>query len=142
MLLCIDSGRLMVFALKKKDEIDLQACEVTLKSKPGLSENNKYMFTLGYSQKGLITRKEVKLVLGTDSESTRRDWVFTMQLTRRFQSKIRDSVLYVNELKKLSILQMTMERQYDDMRKSLSIDNGFIETMKQQANEIEMPLQF
>ena len=100
------------------------------------------MFTLTYKTKGYITRKEVKLVLGTDCESSRRDWVFTMQLTRRFQSKIRDSVLYVNELKKLSILGVTLERQQDEMRKSLSVDNGFIETMKQQANEIEMPLQF
>ncbi len=74
----------MVFTLKKKDEIDLQACEVTLKSKPGLSENNKYMFNLSYQVRGLITRKDVKLVLGTDSESSRRDWVFTMQLTRKF----------------------------------------------------------
>ena len=48
MLLCIDSGRLMVFTLKKKDEIDLSDCDVTLKTKLGLSENNKYMFTLNY----------------------------------------------------------------------------------------------
>jgi hypothetical protein len=94
----------MIFTLKKKDEIDLSNCEVTLKTKLGLSENNKYMFTLNYTTKSYLSRKEVKLVLGTDSDSSRRDWVFTMQLTRRFQSKIRDSVLYVNELKKLSIL--------------------------------------
>ena len=88
------------------------------------------MFTLSYKTKGYITNKEIKLVLGTDCESSRRDWVFTMQLTRRFQSKIRDSVLYVNELKKLSILQLTMERQQDEMKKSLRVDGAFIETMK------------
>lgn len=56
MLLCIDSGRLMIFTLKKKDEIDLSGCEVTLKAKLGLSENNKYMFTLNYKKRGLILR--------------------------------------------------------------------------------------
>lgn len=57
MLLCIDSGRLMVFTLKKKDEIPLQDCEVTLKTKLGLSENNKYMFTLNYTRKVLIANR-------------------------------------------------------------------------------------
>ena len=50
MLLCIDSGRIMIFTLKKKDEIDLSNCEVYLKSKPGLNENNKYIFALNYSR--------------------------------------------------------------------------------------------
>jgi len=44
MLLCIDSGRLMIFTLKKKDEINLQDCEVDLITKLGISENNKFMF--------------------------------------------------------------------------------------------------
>lgn len=84
MLLCIDSGRLMIFNLKKKDEINLSECEVTLKEKLGLSENNKFMFTLNYKQKTIISNKVSKLILGTDSELSRWDWVFAMQLSRRF----------------------------------------------------------
>lgn len=43
-----------------------------------MSENNKYMFTLNYARKGFIMNKRSKLVLGTDSESSRRDWIFAM----------------------------------------------------------------
>jgi hypothetical protein len=75
----------MIFTLKKKDEIDLSQCEVTLKPKLGISENNKYMFTLNYSKKGILnTTRHSKLTLGTDSELSRRDWVFAMQLSRKF----------------------------------------------------------
>ncbi|CDW81036.1 UNKNOWN [Stylonychia lemnae] len=141
MLLCIDSGRLMIFTLKKKDEINLQDCEVELISKLGISENNKYMFQLNFKKRGIFTQKMNKLVLGTDSDSSRRDWVFTMQLSRKFQSKMRDSILYITELKKLSILQITMEKQ-EEMRKSMSRDGKFLQTMKKQAQDIDLPLQF
>lgn len=62
-----------------------------MKSKLGLSENNKYMFTLNYARKGIILNKRSKLVLGTDSESSRRDWIFAMQLSMKSSSKMRES---------------------------------------------------
>ena len=40
--LSIDSGRLMLYELKKKDEIDISDCEAVLEPKLGISENNKY----------------------------------------------------------------------------------------------------
>jgi len=123
----------MVFNLKRKDEINLSECEVILKEKLGLSENNKFMFTLNYKRKTLIGNKVNKLILGTDSELSRRDWVFAMQLSRRLQNKMRDSVLYLNELKKLSILSITMERKEDEIRKSMTADGKLLETMKMQA---------
>jgi hypothetical protein len=77
-LLSIDSGRIILFTLKKKDEIDLKEGEVALKTNLGLTENNKYMFTLSYKKKGLIISTIKRLTLGTDSESSRRDWVFSV----------------------------------------------------------------
>lgn len=77
-LLCIDSGRLSVFTLKKKDEINLKNSEISLKSNLGLTENNKYMFTLTYIKPGLLRDTKKSLVLGTDSDSSRRDWVFVL----------------------------------------------------------------
>jgi hypothetical protein len=68
----------MLFSVKKKDEIDLQDCEVIMKDKNGFAENNKYMFTLNYKKKGILTSTQKKLILGTDSESSRRDWVFSL----------------------------------------------------------------
>lgn len=89
------------------------------------------MFTLNYKKKGFLTNKQSKLLLGTDSESSRRDWVFAMQLSRKFQSKMRDSNLYVTELKKQSILSITLERQQEEVRQSLVTDRKtLLETMK------------
>ncbi len=78
MLLIIESSKFTIFTTKKKDMIDLKECEVSIKRKNGLSENSKYMFTLNYKVKGLISQKQKKLTLGTDSEQARREWVFTL----------------------------------------------------------------
>eukprot|EP00347_Sterkiella_histriomuscorum_P014898 403359095 len=150
MLLCIDSGRLMIFTLKKKDLIDLEDCEVSIKTKLGLNENNKYMFALNYSRKRILLNKRDKLVLGTDSESSRRDWIFAMQLSMKSQPKMRESskqsrisgIDYVNELKKQSLFQIALQRQ-DDIRKSMTQDGQLFQTiLKQQAQDIDLPLQF
>ena len=104
MLLSIVNGRLQLFTLKKKDEVNLKECEVRLDNRLGLSENNKYMFELDYKVKGLLSTKLKKQTLGTDTEVSRLDWVFSIQLSRNFHSRIRDSACYVNDLKKISIL--------------------------------------
>jgi hypothetical protein len=68
-LLSIDSGRLIIYELKKKDDIDIAQCEVQIEDKIGISQNNKYMFSLSYQAKSLLgLKKQQKLTLGTDSE--------------------------------------------------------------------------
>jgi hypothetical protein len=59
----------VLFDLKKKDEIQISECDVTTEPKLGLSENNKYMFSVSYKTKNMfgITRLN-KLTLGTDSD--------------------------------------------------------------------------
>ena len=78
MLLSIVNGRLQLFTLKKKDEVNLKECEVRLDNRLGLSENNKYMFELDYKVKGLLSTKLKKQTLGTDTEVSRLDWVFSI----------------------------------------------------------------
>ena len=81
-LLSIDSGRLTVFDVKKKDEIDISNCELSIEPKQGLSENNKYQFTLSFKKRGLLgIQRTSKLTLGSDSESARKDWMFMIELT-------------------------------------------------------------
>lgn len=58
MLLSLDSGRVSVYSCKLKDQIALpnSDCDIVMNNnKVGLSENNKFMFTLLYKEKGLIT---------------------------------------------------------------------------------------
>jgi hypothetical protein len=58
MLLSLDSGRISVYSCKLKDQISLSSsdCEVIMNNnKSGLSENNKFMFTLVYNEKGVLT---------------------------------------------------------------------------------------
>ena len=79
-----------------------------------MSEDDKYQFTLVYEEKGVIGSTERRLTLGTDSEAARRDWAFSIMLATKFESGpqggetggrpsshgVRDSLSYVNELKK------------------------------------------
>ena len=53
-------------------------------AKQGLQENNKYMFTLIYLEKGLISDTKQRLVLGTESDSIRRDWAFSLMLASKW----------------------------------------------------------
>lgn len=53
-------------------------------AKPGLQENNKYKFTLVYLEKGLISDTKQRLVLGSDSDSSRRDWAFSLMLASKW----------------------------------------------------------
>lgn len=53
-------------------------------NKVGLSENNKFMFTLLYKEKGLLTSTQRKLTLGIDSDSARRDWAFSIMLATKW----------------------------------------------------------
>lgn len=58
---------------------------------------------------------------------------------------MRESVLYVNELKKQSILQITLEnieREKEEEREKKEFIIQNIESMKRQAKEIDMPLEF
>jgi hypothetical protein len=51
MLLCLDQGQLTAFSCKIKDEIELRNgdCEVLMiNHKQGMSEDDKYQFTLVY----------------------------------------------------------------------------------------------
>jgi hypothetical protein len=89
MLLSIDSGRITLHTCKLKDQIRLaqDLCEVEIiNNKVGLQENNKYMFTLAYKVRGVLRSTTWRLTLGTDSECSRRDWAFTLQLATRWSS--------------------------------------------------------
>ena len=51
---------------------------------------------------------------------------------------MRESVSYVNELKKMSILSITMEKQDEDMRESMQNDKTkVIKNMKAQAQNLD-----
>lgn len=107
--MCVDSGHLVIFNLKKKDEIDLSKSEMESEPKQGLNENNKYMFSIKQKQKGVFgTNKTSKLTLGTDSDQARKDWIFILELAKLHKSKMRDSAFYVNELKKKSIFSVIL----------------------------------
>lgn len=90
MLLCLDSGNITVYSCKKKDEIDLKngECEILmLHNMQGISEDDKYQFTIVYQEKGLIGgNNQKKLTLGTDSEAARRDWAFSIMLAAKWGS--------------------------------------------------------
>lgn len=83
MLLCLDQGQVSAFTCKKKDDILLKngECEVLmLNDRQGMSEDDKYRFTLVYEERGVIGSSERRLTLGTDSEGARRDWAFSIML--------------------------------------------------------------
>jgi hypothetical protein len=140
MLLSLDSGRVSLYTVKLKDQIELTAdCDVVLShSKQGLQENNKYLFTLVYKEKGLIGSTERRLTLGTDSDSARRDWAFSLMLACKWSQNpeshnvlvgdrtgsgtvsgaggsknsgtgARDSLSYINELKRQQHFTQALE---------------------------------
>jgi len=81
-LLILDSGTISAYSVKPKDSISLEALEVEMDNsgKKGLSESTKYLFTLSYQQSSglLAPAARLKLTLGTESESQRREWAFAL----------------------------------------------------------------
>jgi len=99
----------------------------------------------------VIGSTERRLTLGTDSEAARRDWAFSIMLATKFDSGsqggdnggkpssqgVRDSLSYVNELKKQQSLLVAL-----DGRNSIQNSGDAFSTsdMKRQSVTVDLPL--